>query len=102
LAEREEVSEEVRPVPRARNFIEVLAFAAVVGFSDQRIFTIEFLCPEANVVVDKEGKIKGFKGTLSSAARIYMSPLVAKRLLNALSKQINLYEKKFGEIKEMG
>ncbi|MHA1632206.1 MAG: DUF3467 domain-containing protein [Candidatus Freyarchaeota archaeon] len=96
------MSEEERPVPRTRDFVETLAFAAIVGFTDHRMFVIEFLRPETNVVMDKEGKFKGFRGALFSAARIYVPPVVAKRLLKALSTQIKSYEEKFGEIKEEG
>jgi len=96
----EKTPEEEIPVPQAKDFIEALAFAAVVGFTEQRMFVIEFLHPETNVVVDREGRIKGFRGKLSSVARIYIPPLVAKRLLRALSTQIKLYEEKIGEISE--
>ena len=40
-----------------------------------------------------------YEGTLKIDVRIFLTPLVAKRLLKALEENIKRYEEKFGEIK---
>lgn len=89
--------EEEIEVPRAEGFIEALAGAVVVGFSDDGLFILEFLRPLTKLVADREGRIRGFKGEMRSCARIYISYVTAKKLLQTLEDQIKKYEERFKE-----
>ena len=97
MVPKSSVEEEVE-VPRAEEFVEVLAGAVVVGFSDDGLFILEFLKPLTRLVADKEGRIKGFKGEMQSCARIYISYVTAKKLLRTLEEQIRKYEDRFKEL----
>lgn len=86
-------------IPKAPNFVERFVTSAVINHTPDELFIIEFLRPELSAYAEKNsGKILGHKGTLVSDVRIYMTPKVAKRFLNALKENIAKYEEKFGPI----
>ena len=95
---KEEVTEEIE-IKRTENFIELMASGVVVAFSDDGLFILEFIKPEVKLLGDKSGRIVGFRGEMRSCARIFISPITAKKLLKALSSQLEKFEEKFGQIK---
>ena len=98
MGEKKDNVEEIR-ISRTEDFIEILASGVVVAFSNDGLFILEFIKPDAVLVADSTGRIKGFRGGMRSCARIYISPITAKNLLKSLSEQLKNYEKKFGEIR---
>jgi hypothetical protein len=86
-------------VLKTDDFVEKLAVAVIVGTTPEGFFVFDFLQPVAHLVAERDGKVIGYEGELRDSVRIYTSPIVAKRLLNALKEQIDKYESMFGEIK---
>jgi len=82
------------------SYVERFASEVVVSHTPQGIFLLDFLYLKSSIIVDEDGRIKGYKGQLRPDVRIYLSPIICKRLLKALEDQIKKYEEKFGEIKE--
>jgi len=94
------MEENMTEVRRSQSFVERLAFNVVVGFTDEGTFVLEFLKPDLSLYAEEEtGRIIGHGGKLVSDVRIYLPPKTARRMLSALEKSIEEYEKKFGEIK---
>ena len=91
---------DVRILKKSPSFVERMAVAVVVSFSsDGSLFFIDFLKPSLDLVADEKGKIDGLTGELEQDVRIFLSPIVCKRLLQSLLRAIENYEKQFGEIR---
>jgi len=89
-----------RILKKSPDFVERMAVAAAVSFSgDGSVFILDFLKPSLDLVADEKGKIIGLRGELEQSVRIFLSPVVCKKLLQSLSSTIENYEKQFGEIK---
>ena len=89
-------------VRRSPDFVERFAQAAAISFSDDgSTIVIDFLKPSLDIVTDESGRITGVRGELELSVRIFLPPVVAKRLLKALENSIRKYEEKFGEIKDV-
>ncbi len=92
-----------RVLKRSPDFVERMAVVAAVSFSnDGSVFIIDFLMPSLDLVADEAGKIIGLRGELAQVARIFLPPMVCKRLLKSLARMIEEYERKFGPIPEAG
>lgn len=89
-----------RILRKSPDFVEKMAVAAAVSFSgDGSMFIIDFLKPSLDLVADEKGKIVGLRGELEQSVRIFLSPVVCKKLLQSLSRTIENYERRFGEIR---
>jgi len=89
-----------RVLRRSPDFVERIAIAAAVSFSgDGSMFIIDFLKPSLDLVADEKGKIVGLRGELEQCVRVFLSPVVCKKLLQSLSRMIESYERRFGEIR---
>lgn len=92
-------NEAIRTVKKSADFTERFAITAIVSFvPDGSVFVIDFLRPVMDIVVDKEGRVKGVHGELELSVRIILPPIACKRLLNALRSAVEKYESMFGEI----
>ena len=91
-----------RVVRKAPDFVERVAQAVVVSYPDDgSIIVLDFLKPSLDIVVDESGRITSVKGELELSVRVFLPPVVAKRLLRVLENVIRGYEEKFGEIKDV-
>ena len=82
---------------KSEDFIERFASGVIVGFSNEGIFVIDFLKPDLKLYGEK-GRIVGSDSRLIPQTRIFLPPIVAKRLLHSLKGSIENYEKKYGKI----
>ena len=90
---------DVVDVGKTERFTERFAESVVVSHS-YTYFIFDFLKPDASLVARRDtGAIVGLRGSLKSDVRIFLSPPLAKKLLNILSDQIKKYEEKYGKIK---
>ena len=85
-------------IPNSEDFIERFSTGVMVGFSSEGVFVIDYLKPDLKLY-GENGKITGSKSKLIPQTRIFLPPIVAKRLLISLKGSIEKYEKKYGEIK---
>ena len=96
------MSSSERVVRKAPDFVERIAQAVVVSYpEDGSLIVLDFLKPSLDIVVDESGRITNVKGELELSVRVFLPPVVAKRLLRVLENVIKGYEEKFGEIRDV-
>jgi hypothetical protein len=82
---------------KSDDFIERFASGIIVGFSNEGMFVIDFLKPDLKLY-EERGRIVGSESKLIPQTRIFLPPIVAKRLLYSLKGSVENYEKKYGKI----
>lgn len=87
-----------KELPKSEGYVERLAFDCVVGKTQQGIFIFDFLRPEASLLADENGSIRGYSGGAMEDVRIYTTPPTAKRIFNRLNRMIKEHEEKNGKI----
>lgn len=94
--EREETKREIIPTD---TFIERMAEATVISSLPSGLVVLTFMKPVMSIFGTKEGKLAEITGDLRPDVQVYLSPVAAKGLRDALSKHLDGHEKVSGEIK---
>lgn len=88
------------PVKRAEDFVSVLSSRFSAGYTDDRMFFIDFRRPDLEAFSDPESGEIGLRGQHISVAQVTMPPSSLKELHKILGQQIEDFEDRYGEIPE--
>lgn len=91
---------ELEPLPRADDFSSDFATRFSVGYSDGRVFFIDFRVPDVRALpVERQDSGGGsMSGQPVSVSQVQLPPNVAKELHAVLEQELAEYEREFGEI----
>lgn len=91
---------DIEPFQRADNFSSDLVTQFSVGYSDSRIFFVDFRAPDVRAFpIEQQGSPGGsMGGEPVSISQIQLPPKVMKELSVTLAQKVSEYEEEFGEI----